>query len=94
MVHRHPRVGTIEIKRSYGRAVLDREANRFRQGLSPRAAIDIAAYCRQRCDTRQRLEMLGVAYISCMQDVANTIKCLQRFGAKQAMGIGDDTDAL
>jgi hypothetical protein len=56
------------------------------------AAVDVAADCRHRGDARQRVKMARIADIARVQDAVDAFKSLQRLGAEQTMGVGDDAD--
>ena len=70
------------------------KADRFGQGLGPGPAVDIAADRRHRGDARQNVKVVGVADITRMQNAIDAFQRLQRLGAKQSVGVGDDADAL
>ena len=74
---------------------VDRDAARFkdlgfRQLARPRRFVDVPAYCRDGSNRRESWEDFGRADIAGVDDVLRSAQGFDGFGAKQAVGIGDD----
>jgi hypothetical protein len=62
------------------------------QLASPGAFINVAANGGYRCNRGKRFENLGCANVARMNDVLRPAQNFERFGAKQAVRVGDDAD--
>jgi hypothetical protein len=56
----------------------------------PRALVVVSPDCVDRRYGAQLLQNLGAADVARMDDVLNARECMDRFGAKQSVGIGDE----
>ena len=72
---------------------LGRDAGGLGQGLGPGTLIDVAADRGHRGDPSQGIDEIRAADVARVQDAADAFESHERFGAKQAVGIGDDADA-
>jgi hypothetical protein len=54
--------------------------------------VDVAADCRDGRDRSECVEDGDVADIARVQDVRGAAECAEGFGAKQAVGVGDDAE--
>lgn len=64
-----------------------------REVLARAAFVDISPDRGDRRYKAQRMQDIGRANISCMEDMVRTLQSLKSFGAEQPMGVGDDSDA-
>jgi hypothetical protein len=76
---------------------IDRNARKFdhfslRQSARPRSFVDVPADGCHGRNCREFVEDFGCAYVSSVNDVLGSTKCLDRFGTKQAMRVGYDAD--
>ena len=65
---------------------------RKRKLLCPRLNVHVAAHRKNGSDELELREDLRRAYISRVKDKLNTLQRAQRFGAEQAVSIGNDAD--
>ena len=81
-IMQHVEVATVEFHELRGRQVLARAA-----------FVNISPNRGHRRQEAQRIQDIGRANISCMEDVVRTLQPLECFGAEQPMSVGDDSDA-
>ena len=72
---------------------LRRDAGGLGQGFCPGALIGVAADRGHRGDLGQSFNKFRTADVARVQDAADAFESHERFGAKQAVCIGDDADA-
>ena len=81
-IMQHVDVVTAELNELCGREV-----------LAWAAFVDVATDRGGRCYKTQRIQDIGRANISCMENMVRALQSLKCFGAEQPMGVGDDSDA-